>query len=287
MPAGAPADPETCLLHPLQAENPQDMLLATRFLMATLAGQAGLTPGIQASLHEAVKRRWERTPGNMSVVDLVDTLATLNDPNAAVPMAFLRPYMHGGLWDGFFDRPQALLGPELVAGQWMNFDLSSLSPENAGILHAVLSWFLYHVVTLGKTAMDIYIDEGWRLLRSGPFAELLDELGRRARKRNIGVTLITHMPRELVENPTSLAMASTVFIGKTRPEEALAFFQSMGVPDSEARQNAGEASRLLKKRFMAAPSGGRGALFPVLVTLPPAWLEFFEKLGAIQTEHLD
>jgi len=132
-----------------------------------------------------------------------------------------------GLWDGFFDRPKALLGTELAAGQWMNFDLSTLSSENIGIIHAVLSWFLYHVVNVGKTAMDIYIDEGWRLLRSGPFADLLDELGRRARKRNIGVTLITHMPKELAENPTSLNMASTVFIGKTQPDEAFAFFQSM------------------------------------------------------------
>ena len=135
--------------------------------------------------------------------------------------------------------------------------------------------------------MDIYIDEGWRLLRSGPFSDLLDELGRRARKRDIGVTLITHMPKELAENPTSLNMASTVFIGKTQPDEAFAFFQSMGVPQAEAKRNAGEVSRLLKKRFMAAPSGGRGALFPVLVTIPPAWLEFWEKLGAIQKERLD
>ena len=287
IPAGAPEDPDTCLLHPLQAESPQDMLLAARFLMATLTGQEGMTPGIQAVLHEAVKRRWERTPGNMSIADLVDTLGTLNDPNAANPMSFLRPYMYGGLWDGFFDRPKTLLGTELAAGQWMNFDLSTLSSENIGIIHAVLSWFLYHVVTVGKTAMDIYIDEGWRLLRSGPFADLLDELGRRARKRNIGVTLITHMPKELAENPTSLNMASTVFIGKTQPDEAFAFFQSMGVPQAEARQNAGEVSRLLKKIFMAVPSGGRGALFPVLVTIPPVWLEFLEKLGAIQTEHLE
>ena len=47
-------------------------------------------------------------PGNMSIADLVDALGTLNDPNAARPMALLRPYMHGGLWEGFFDRPEGL-----------------------------------------------------------------------------------------------------------------------------------------------------------------------------------
>jgi hypothetical protein len=249
VPAGAPADPDTCLLHPLQAENSQDMLLAARFLIATLAGEEGLTPGIQAALHEAVKRRWDRTPGEMSIADLVDALGTLNDPNAAAPMALLRPYMRGGLWDGYFDRPQAL--------------------------------------TVGKTAMDIYIDEGWRLLRSGPFADLLDELGRRARKRDIGVTLITHMPQDLIKNPTSLSMASTAFIGRIGPEEAFAFFRSMGIPEAEARRNADQVSRLPPRTFMAAPSGGRGALFPVLVTIPPSWLEFWERLGAIQKKQLE
>jgi hypothetical protein len=287
IPAAIPEDPDTCLLHPLQAETSQDMLLAARFLIATLVGEEGLTPGIQAVLHEAVKRRWERNPGNMSIADLVDTLGTLSDPNAAAPMALLRPYMRGGLWDGFFDRPNTLLGTEISTGSWLNFDLSTLQEANKGIIHSVLAWFLYHVVTVGKTAMDIYIDEGWRLLRSGPFADLLDELGRRARKRDIGVTLITHMPQDLVKNPTSLSMASTAFIGKIGPEEAYSFFHSMGVPDAEARRNANQVSQLLPHTFMAAPSGGRGALFPVLVTIPPAWLEFWERLGVIQNKSLE
>jgi type IV secretory pathway VirB4 component len=286
IPAGAPTDPDTCLLHPLQAENSQDMLLAARFLIATLAGEEALTPGIQAVLHEAVKRRWVRNPGNMSIADLVDTLGTLNDPNAAAPMALLRPYMNGGLWEGYFDRPKALLGTELVTGQWLNFDLSTLREENRGIIHSVLAWFLYNVVTVGKTAMDIYIDEGWRVLRSGPFADLLDELGRRARKRDIGVTLITHMPQDLVKNPTSLSMASTAFIGRIGPEEAFAFFRSMGVTQTEALRIADQVSQLPPRTFIAAPSGGRGALFPVLVTIPPAWLEFWERLGAIQKKQL-
>lgn len=55
---------------------------------------------------------------------------------------------------------------------------SSLREENRAVVHAVLAWFLYHAVTIGKQPMDIFIDEGWRLLRSGPFTDLLDELGR-------------------------------------------------------------------------------------------------------------
>ncbi|MBU2611395.1 MAG: hypothetical protein KJ606_10710 [Chloroflexi bacterium] len=246
IPAGVPADPDTCLLHPLQAKDPAEMFLAARFLLASLAGEGVLTPGVQAALHEALKRRWERRPGSMpsrtgvppvfaartvSLADLVDALAAVNVADAAIPIALLRPYMRGGLWEGFFDRPRALLAASFPPGQWWNFDLSSLREENRAIVHAVLAWFLYHAVTIGKNPMDIFIDECWRLLRSGPFADLLDELGRRARKRGIGVTLITHLPADLARNATSLSLASTAFIGRLGPDEAFAFFRSISLPD--------------------------------------------------------
>lgn len=127
--------------------------------------------------------------------------------------------------------------------------------------------------------MDIFIDEGWRLLRSGPFTDLLDELGRRARKRGVGVTLITHLPADLMKNPTSLSLASTAFIGRLGPDEAFAFYRSLGVPESEARKNAETTSRLPPRVFLAAPSAGRGALFPVLVSIPPTWIQFGNSLG--------
>lgn len=280
VPAGIPDDKDTCLIHPLQGENPAELLLAVRFLMAALGGESVLSPGVQAALHEAVKRRWERKPGPMTIAELVETLGTVNAPEAAVPLALLRPFMRGGLFEGFFDRPKSLLSPHFPSGQWWNFDLSSLREENRAIVHAVLAWFLYHAVTVGKQPMDIFIDEGWRLLRSGPFADLLDELGRRARKRGVGVTLITHLPADLMKNPTSLSLASTAFIGRLGPDEAFAFFRSLGVPEAEARKNAETVSRLPPRVFLAAPSGGRGSLFPVLVTIPLAWLAFWKQLGA-------
>jgi hypothetical protein len=288
VPAGIPEDKDTCLIHPLQGENPAELLLAVRFLMAALGGESVLSPGVQAALHEAVKRRWERKSGPMTIAELVETLGTVNAPEAAVPLALLRPFMRGGLFEGFFDRPKALLSPHTFAplsagfpaGQWWNFDLSSLREENRAIVHAVLAWFLYHAVTVGKQPMDIFIDEGWRLLRSGPFTDLLDELGRRARKRGVGVTLITHLPADLMKNPTSLSLASTSFIGRLGPDEAFAFFRSLGVPEAEARVNAETVSRLPPRVFLAATSGGRGSLFPVLVTIPQAWLTFWKQLGA-------
>ena len=281
IPAGVPEDKETCLLHPLQANDPAEMFLAARFLLASLAGEGVLTPGVQAALHEALKRRWERRPGPMSLADLVDALAAAaGAPDAAIPIALLRPYMRGGLWEGFFDRPRALLSASFPPGQWWNFDLSSLREENRAIVHAVLAWFLYHAVTIGKNPMDIFIDEGWRLLRSGPFADLLDELGRRARKRGIGVTLTTHLPADLARNTTSLSLASTAFIGRLGPDEAFAFFRSMGISESEARGNAETVSHLPPRVFLAAPAGGRGALFPVLVTIPDIWMDLWKKLGA-------
>ena len=280
IPAGIPDDPETCLLHPLEGDNPADLLLAARFLLAALAGEAILTPGVQAALHEAVQQYWKQFPGRrMTIANLVDALAAINSPDIGTPMAILRPYQKGGLFEGFFDRPKALLSMDFQKGEWYNFDLSTLREENRNIVHAVLAWFLYHIVTVGKNPMDIFIDEGWRLLRSGPFSDLLDELGRRARKRGIGVTLITHLPQDLAKNPTSMSMASTALIGRMGPDEAFAFFRSMGVPEAESRHNAENVSRLAPRVFMASPSGGRGALFPVQVTLPSTWLRFWESLG--------
>lgn len=286
IPAGIPADPQTCLLHPLQAEDPAEMLFAARFLISTLSGEAALSTGAQAALHAAVKRRWDRRPGPMSLADFVDALGTVNEPGAAAPMALLQPYAAGGLWAGFFDRPQALLSPGGVGAptpagcRWMNFDLSSLRQENKAIVYAVLAWFLYHAVTVGKNPVDVFIDEGWRLLRSGVFADLLDELGRRARKRGVGVSLTTHLPEDLLSNATSLRLASTAFVGRMGPEEAFAFFRSLGISESEARRHAERVSRLPPRVFLAAPAGGRGALLPVLVAIPPIWLEFWRKMGA-------
>lgn len=280
VPAGIPADKDTCLLHPLQADSPSDMLLAARFLMTILAGETAMTPGMNAVLHEAVLARWERFPGNMSIADLRDSIASVNSPDVAVPLAILKEYQRGGINEGFFDRGNALLNIRLQPGQWYNFDLSTLREANKKIIHAVLAWFIYHVVTVGRQPMDIFIDEGWRLLRSGAFADLLDELGRRARKRGIGVSLVTHLPSDLAKNQTSLSMASTAFIGRMSPDDAQVFFRSLGVSDGEAAANAKRVAQLPPHVFLAAPAGGRGALFPVTVTIPPAWLEFWKSLGA-------
>jgi type IV secretory pathway VirB4 component len=216
----------------------------------------------------------------MAISDLVESLGALNMPEAYLPIALLRPFMRGGLWEGFFDRPKALLSPHFPPGQWWSFDLSSLREENRNIVYTVLSWFLFQAVTIGRIPMDIFIDEGWRLLRSGPFADLLDELGRRARKRGIGVTLITHLPADLAKQATSLSMAATAFIGRLGPEEAFHFFRSLGIPESEARKNAEQVSRLPARVFLAAPAGGRSALFPVQVTLPQGWLQLWQSTGA-------
>ena len=91
IPAGIPEDKDTCLIHPLQGENPAELLLAVRYLMGALGGESVLSPGVQAALHEAVKRRWERKPGPMTIAELVETLGTVNAPEAAVPLALLRP----------------------------------------------------------------------------------------------------------------------------------------------------------------------------------------------------
>jgi len=281
VPAAVPSEPDLCLIHPLVADRAEEMLLAVRFLVAVLSEVSTLTPGVQAVLHEAVKRRWERRPGErMTIADLVELLATIPSADAQIPMALLRPYIRGGLFEGFFDRPRALLGSEFPPGSWWNFDLSTLREENKAIVHGMLAWFMYHVVTVGKKPLDICIDEGWRLLRSGPFADLLDELGRRARKRGTGVMLATHLPQDLAKASTSLNLASTAFVGRLSRDEAFGFFRHMGASESEAAEHAEAASRLPPRVFMVVPSAGRGALYQVLVTVPEMWLKYWDKIGA-------
>jgi len=279
IPAGVPEDTETCLLKPLVASTPSEMLMAARFVLSALG--ADLTAVTTAVVHDAVRRRWERRPGPMSLIDFSESLATLNTPEASPLVSLLRPFASGGLWEGFFDRPNALLSvSQFQPGQWWNFDLSALREENKAIVHAILTWFLYNAVTIGTSPIDIFIDEGWRLLRSDVFADMLDELGRRARKRGIGVTMITHLPADLARNAGSLGMASTAFIGRLGPEEAYHFFRSMGVPDADSRRNAETVSRLPPRTFLAAPAGGRGSLFPINVTIPRDWLELWGSFGA-------
>ena len=280
IPAGPPDDPDACLLHPLAGEDPAEMLLSARFLLSALSGEAALSPGAQAALHEAVRRRWERRPGSMALIDLLEGLTALGTPEAAGPAALLRPYARDGLLSGFFDRPKALLSPDLPAGTWWNFDLSGLREESRTLVHAALSWFFYHAVTVGKQPVDVFIDEGWRLLRGGAFADLLDELGRRARKRGVGVMLSTHLPGDLVRQAASLGLASTAFVGRLPQEEAFAFFRALGVSEGESRKRSEQVGRLPPHAFLAAPAAGRGALFPVQVILPAAWLEFWKALGA-------
>jgi len=216
----------------------------------------------------------------MALIDLLEALAALGTAEAAGPVALLRPYAHGGLLSGFFDRPKALLSPHLPPGAWWNFDLSGLREESRALVHAALSWFFYHAVTVGKQPVDVFIDEGWRLLRGGPFADLLDELGRRARKRGVGVMLSTHLPGDLARQAASLGLAATAFVGRLPLEEAYAFFRALGVPEAESRGRAEQAGRLPPHVFLAAPAGGRGALFPLQVILPASWLEMWKALGA-------
>jgi len=77
------------------------------------------------------------------------------NPNAANPDVLSQTIYAWGLWDGFFSS-EGPVGHRTGCGPMDEFDLSTLSKENTGIIHAVLSWFLYHIVTVGKTAMDIY-----------------------------------------------------------------------------------------------------------------------------------
>lgn len=286
IPAGQPLEADACLLHPLVAETPGELLFAARFLAATLRGGANLTPGEQGAMHDAVREHWEQQPGRpLSLAALEQRLEQPNRAAGELP-ALLRPFAAGGLWDGFFDRPRALLDRSLFdaapgdSAAWWNFDLSGLREENRAIVHALLAWFMLQIVSVSQAPLDVFLDEGWRLLRSPVFVGMLDELGRRARKRGIGVMLATHLPEDLATHPTSLSLAATAFLGRLSPQQAHGFLTGMGVPAQEADEHAAQIARLPPHVFYAVPGGGRGSLVPVRVRIPPAWLQDWAALGA-------
>ena len=286
IPAGQPGDPGTCLIHPLEADSPGELLFAVRFLVAALDPGGRLAPVAQAAVHDVVQRYWGAHPGErLSLTRLVESLRV--EPGAGIDevCALLHPFAAGSLWDGFFDRPDALLDKDMFQtgksnGGWWNFDLSGLREENKAIVHALLTWFLYRVISVAEAPVDVFLDEGWRLLRSPSFAGLLDELGRRARKRGMGLMLATHLPEDLAGSPNSLSMASTAFLGRLGRSAAENFLAGLGIPAEQAERHAERIVRLPPHVFYAVPGGGRGSLFPFRVRLPPAWLDTWGALGA-------
>lgn len=287
VPAGQPLDPETCLLHPLEAGSAGELLFAVRFLLSALNGGAPVPPVTQAVLHDIVQDYWRAHPGEvLPLASLSEALAAKPD-GAGEASALLRPFCRGGLWDGFFDRGQALLDRSLFEAEedpdaclWWNFDLSALREENRSIVHALLTWFLYRVISVVSAPVDIYLDEGWRLMRSPVFSTLLDELGRRARKRGIGIFLATHLPGDINENSSSLGLASSAFAGRLPPRQAEDFLVHFGVPADAAGRHAERIARLPPHNFYAIPAAGRGSLFGFQARIPPEWLAFWARSGA-------
>jgi len=280
--AAPPEDRDTCLMHPLQGDTAEDLLMSVFFFVAAISRGSLLTEGVQGALHEAVKRHWDRRPGeNMTIGLLADLLAASPSADAALIRATLSMYQRGGILDGFFDRPRALLDPRFQSGEWWNFDLTRLQAGNLEIVYAVLAWFMFRAITLARRPMDVFVDESWRLLQSPAFASLLDELGRRARKRGVGIVLATHLTGDLLgQRSSSLGFATAAFVGKMSREEAYKLYSHMGLGETEAVKNAELTAGLPPRSFLAAPSSGRGAAFTVNVTVPPLWLEFFKNINA-------
>lgn len=280
LPMSIPEREDTCLLHPLEGESAAELFAAAQFVLASL--RSPLNQEELAVLHDAIQRRWEKQPGPISLADLREMLAASASPVVAPLVSVLRIYSEGGLLSGLFDRPKALVSLDLFDSQakatWINFDLSTLREENRNVVYYVLSWFIYHAVLHGKKPFDVFIDEGWRLLgQGGVFRDMLDELGRRARKRGIALVLATHLPTDV--GPTVIGMASTALVGRLGLEEAFRFLRGIGIPESEAKMRAEQIATLPPRVFLAIPAARRGALFPVRIVVPDAWLEFWKKKG--------
>lgn len=307
IPALPPDDPGTCLCRPLQGEDPEELLLAARFLSAAVLEADGAAAGEAAvsALHGAVRLivgRREPDPDGvyrLGVRELSEALRAVGgstgDRRAATLAAALEPFAEGGILAGYFDRPRAVFDPAagFAPGELLSIDLSGLREENRTLVYAALAWLFYRAgatgpARAGGAPLDVYIDEGWRLLRPGPFRSLLDELSRRARKRGIGIVLSTHLPADLLQGGGgAFSLFAAALVGRLGREAAEGFLYGAGFEAGRARELSGVVAALPRFTFLAVPGGASGAAggraFPVRVEVPPAWLGFFaEHAGAFR-----
>jgi hypothetical protein len=286
IPANIPEDPNTCLMHPLtgtlspdNTNYPAQVLENLLFVLKLVHGESPITPGVENLLGMAIMKIWLDRHDVISFSDLVEKCATISSPDVFVAISLLQPYAQGGINSGFFDRPNALLSPDFEAGTWINFDLSQMQAESKSkiIVYIMLAAFLRDAVTVGQNPMDIFIDEGWVLLRTKVFRDMLDELGRRARKRDVAVVLTTHLPSDFLKYETSMNLATNSFIGHMEKSQALGYLDSLGVPPEKAAETAAIISNLKPYEFIAVPAGFSTLPFPVRVLIPSTWLTIFEK----------
>ena len=248
-----------------------------KFILKLLHGAAPITATIENIIGMAIQALWQKRHGPISFGDLMDTIGTMDSPVTELVIPFIQPYAEGGIYAGFFDRPTTLLKHDFEPGQWINFDLSEMAEgTNKDIMVVLLAMFLRDAVTIGKNPMDIFIDEGWLLLRTPAFRNLVDELGRRARKRDVGVTMSTHLPSDFMGQGTSLNLSTTTFMGRMNTMEAEPFLLAMGFAPSNAKRYADQINDLEPHVFMAIPAGNTTTPFRVQVIIPPTWLKMFD-----------
>jgi hypothetical protein len=283
MPAVPPPDPDVCLVHPLQGADRAERFLAARALLSALG--IGETAAYRAALDQALawlEREAQGDPaGRIPLGRLAEALRAQEGFAPAQELAdLLSPYVRGGSLEGFFDRPRALLDPATLGREagWVDLDLSGLREENRDLVFRVLAFLLARALVQAWRPMDLLFDEGWRLLREEAGRSLLDEIGRRARKRGAAVWVATHLPAETA-GAGILRLAVLALAGRLPRSEAEAFLREAGLDPATARAHAEEIARMPPYHFLAIPGGGRGVPIPVRVELPPLWKEFLDALS--------
>lgn len=275
-----PEEEDRCWMHPFAGlTRPEELFLAVRTFWSAVIRSPWPAEG-DAVLNRVLlelRREGRMSSGTLRLRDLAEALARegARSPVAATMAAMLAPYAEGGVLSGYFDRPRADLDRfEIAPGDWISFDLSGLRDETArSIAVYALSWFLYRAVLRERQLpLDVFIDEGWRLLTAG--SSLPDELARELRGRGGTLTLITHLPGDLSGTVVG-SLASFAFLGRMPARTARDFLEGMGVPDAEALSASVPA--LPPGTFLALAAAGRGQPAILRLRFPESWLELFRR----------
>lgn len=275
-----PQEDDRCWMHPFAGlTRPEELFLAVRAFWEAVI-RSPWPPEGDAVLNRVVRdleRDGRLAEGALRLRHLAEALARegSRSPTAATMAALLAPYAEGGVLSGYFDRPRADLDRfDLAPGDWITFDLSGLRDETArSIAVYALSWFLYRAVLRERQLpLDVFIDEGWRLLATA--RSLPDELARELRGRGGTLTLITHLPQDLSGTLVG-SLASFAFLGRMPARAAREFLEGMGVPGAE--ELAAAVPTLPPGAFLALAAAGRGQPITLRLRFPPEWLDLFRR----------
>jgi conjugal transfer ATP-binding protein TraC len=157
---------------------------------------------IQEAIFHVLKEKANRG----SVSDVASYLANLADVRAKDMAKMLFPFTAHGIYNRYFEGRATLSLEE----DFFLFEFENLrsKPELQRIVLMIVMFLVFEKMFRGdrKRTISLVIDEAWKLLEGGYFAEFIEGIARRARKYNGNLITGTQSVDDFYKNPAALAV---------------------------------------------------------------------------------